>query len=124
MNVLLWILQSVLALLLLSGGAYKVSSGAQLAKDVRALSRGAWAAFGAFEIVAGILLIVPAALGWLPSLTALAAVAVAVESLVLSLIYARASRTLSASNPLLWSAMMGLVAAFVAYGRYVLSPLT
>jgi hypothetical protein len=124
MSVLLWILQAVLALLLLSGGAYKLSAGAQLAKDVGALSRGAWAAFGAFEIVGAILLIVPAALSWMPGLTALAAVAVAVESLVLSLIYARTSRSLTASNPLLWSAMMGLIAAFVAYGRYVLSPLS
>ena len=34
MNVLLWILQSGLALLLLAGGAYKLSSGADLAKQV------------------------------------------------------------------------------------------
>jgi hypothetical protein len=30
---------------------------------------------------------------------------------------------LTSSNPLVWALPMGLVAAFVAYGRYVLSPL-
>lgn len=124
MNVLLWVLQAVLALLLLSGGAFKVSAGAKLAKDVGALSRAAWAAFGALEVAGAILLIAPAALGWIPGLTALAAGAVAIESLILSVIYARTSRALTASNPLLWSAMMGLIATFVAYGRYALSPLT
>ncbi len=122
MNVLLWILQSGLALLLLSGGGYKVASRHALANDVGALPSSAWAALGVLEVVAGLLLVVPAATNWLPGLTPLAAIVVAVESVFLSAVYARKSTALSASNPLVWSATMALVAALVAYGRTVLVP--
>lgn len=42
---------------------------------------------------------------------------------VLALVYSRTSRALSVSNPLVFAVAMGLVAAFVAYGRYDLSPI-
>src|SRR5215213_9977937 len=62
MNVLLWLTQVALALLSLAGGAYKFSMGAELAKvpATSALSAGGWAVLGAFEMVCGVLLIVPA----------------------------------------------------------------
>jgi hypothetical protein len=36
---------------------------------------------------------------------------------------ARHSLRLTAENPLVWNVVMGLVAAFVAYGRYAIKPL-
>ena len=123
MNILLWILQLALALLCLSGGAYKAFKFDDLAKQMSALSRGGWRALGVFEMVGGILLIVPAAAKWMPVLTTLAAAALALEALALSGVYARYSRRLTAANPLVWSAAMGLMAIFVAYGRYALWPL-
>lgn len=123
MNVLVWILQGGLALLLLAGGAYKLFAGAEVAKQVPSVPRAAWAVFGTIEVVAGIVLIVPAAFGSMPGLTPLAAVVVAVESLVLSVAYARTSLAMRAANPLVYSATIGIVAAFVVYGRYVTSPL-
>jgi hypothetical protein len=124
MNTLLWILQIALALLFLSGGAYKLSSRGELASHIGSLSRGSWGVIGVLEIVGAVLLVVPAAFGWMSDLTILAAGVLTVESVVLSAVYARASRTLSASNPLVWSAVMGTVAAIVFYGRLALSPLT
>jgi hypothetical protein len=120
MNVFLWILQVVLALFCLAGGAYKIFSFAELAKmpATAALSQGAWSAIGAFEMLCGVLLIVPAAMKWLPVLTPIAAAALALESLVLALLYARYSLALTATNPLVWVVLMGLMAAVVAYGRY------
>ena len=123
MNILLWVLQLALALLCLSGGAYKAFKFDELAKQMSALSRGGWRALGVFEMVCGILLIVPAAAKWMPVLTTLAAAALALEALALSGVYARYSRRLTAANPLVWSAAMGLMAIFVAYGRYALWPL-
>ena len=87
------------------------------------LPRGGWGALGMFEMVCGVLLIVPAAANWMPALTPLAAAALALESLALAGMYARYSLQLTATNPLVWSVVMGLLAAFVAYGRYALSPL-
>jgi outer membrane murein-binding lipoprotein Lpp len=49
--------------------------------------------------------------------------ALALETLVLAALYARYSLKLAATNPMVWAAVMGLLVAFVAYGRYALSPL-
>jgi hypothetical protein len=121
MNVLLWVLQGLLALLCLSGGAYKVFAFDELASQMRALSHGGWRALGVVEMVCGVLLIVPAAANWLPVLTPLAAAVLAVEALALAGVYARYSLKLAAKNPLVWSVVIALLAAFVAYGRYGLA---
>ena len=124
MNVLLWIIQVALALLSLAGGAYKVFMFDQVANALwySALPRGGWGALGVFEIVCGVLLIVPAAVNWMPALTPLAAAALALESLALAGLYGRYSLELTVANPLVWSVAMALLAVAVAYGRYARSP--
>lgn len=125
MNVLLWILQVALALFSFMGGQYKLFHFGDLAKmpQTAALSRGGWGAIGIFEMSCAILLIVPAAVKWMPVLTPLAAAALAVEALALAVLFARYSLALTATNPLCYVVVMGLVAAFVAYGRFALRPL-
>jgi hypothetical protein len=120
MNVLLWILQAVLALLYLAGGAYKVFSFEQVAAQFDALPRGGWSALGVIEMLGAVLLIVPAAVKWMPSLTPLAATVLTLETLGLAALYARYSLTLAPTNPLVWAVMMALMVGFVAYGRYAL----
>src|SRR5437667_1222793 len=115
MNVLLWVIQVALAFLYLSGGAYKVFKFDALANHMRALSRGGWRALGVLEMVGAVLLVVPA-------VTPLAAAALALETLALGGLYARYSLKLAATNPMVWAVVMGLLAAFVAYGRYALMP--
>jgi hypothetical protein len=123
MNILLWVLSFALALLYLSGGAYKAFQFDGLASQFRTLSRSGWRALGILEMLGAVLLVVPAATRRIPVLTPLAAAVLAVESLALAGLYARYSLELTAANPLVWSLGMGLLAAFVACGRYVLSPL-
>jgi hypothetical protein len=122
-NVVLWILQAALALLYLSGGAYKTFAFAELASQMRALSLGGWRALGVVEMLGAVLLIVPAATKWMPVLTPLAAAVLALETLGLGAVYAQYSLKLAATNPLVWAVVMGLLVAFVAYGRYSLVPL-
>jgi DoxX-like family len=88
MNILLWVVQLTLAVLCFSGGAYKIFMFDELAKmpATGALSRDVWASLGVFEILCGLLLIVPAAAKWMPVLTPLAAAALAVEGLALAAI--------------------------------------
>ena len=123
MNVLLWVLQAVLALLYLAGGAYKTFNFDELAKQIGAIPRAAWSVLGVVEIAGALLLIVPAATKWMPMLTPLAATVLAVETLALAALYASYSLQLAVTNPMVWALVMGLLAAFAAYGRYVLSPL-
>jgi hypothetical protein len=122
MNIFLWVLQGVLALLFFAGGAYKVSSCDELAKQFSAVSRGGWRALGMIEILGAVLLVVPAAANWMPALTPIAAAVLALESLGLAGLYARYSKKLTAENPLVWAVIMSILAAFVAFGRYALSP--
>jgi hypothetical protein len=123
MNILLWALQAVLALLCISGGAYKAFKFDDLANQMRALPRGGWRSLGVLEMACGILLVVPAAASWMPVLTPLAAAVLVLESLALTGVYSRYSLKLTAANPLVWSVGMGLMAGIVAYGRYALEPL-
>ena len=117
MNVLLWVLQVGLAMLYLAGGSYKTFKFAELASQMRALPPAGWRALGVLEMVGAVLLIVPAAAQWMPVLTPLAAAALALETLALAGLYARYSLKLAATNPMIWAVVMGLLAAFVAYGR-------
>jgi hypothetical protein len=123
MNVLFWILQIFLTLLYLAGGAFKAFNPHDLAKQMTAIPLMGWHALGVFEILGAILLIVPAVTKWMPALTPLAAAALAFETLVLATVYAKYSLRLTVQNPLVWALVIGLTAAFVAYGRYAISPL-
>ena len=122
MNIALWIAQSVLALLLVSGGGYKLAQAPALAAQFTSVPIGVWRALGVIEIIGGLLLIVPLALRWMPHLTPIAAVVLLIEALGLSVVYARRSTALGAENPLVWSAMMAVLLAFVAFGRAVRDP--
>ncbi len=56
-------------------------------------------------------------------LTPLTAAALALESPILALLYARYSLAVAATNPLVYVVVMGLIAALVANGRYAVRPL-
>lgn len=123
MNIFLWALQGFLAFLYLAGGAFKTFNPNDVAKQIPAVPKGGWRALGVVEMLGGILLVVPAVTGWAPSLTPLVATVLAIETLALAALYARYSLKLTPSNPLVYAAVMGIVVAFVAYGRYALVPL-
>ena len=121
MNVVLWVLMVLLAVLNLAGGGYKVFSGGQLAGRY-GVSRGGWAALGVVEVLGAVLVVVPAALNWMPELTPIAAAVLAVEALGLVVLYGRKSRKMVAANPLPYALVMLVLAVIVAYGRYALMP--
>ncbi|MGE0815064.1 MAG: DoxX family protein [Vicinamibacterales bacterium] len=118
MNAVLWLFQIALALLCLAGGAYKVFTGDALADAMRALPAGGWRALGVLEMLAGVLLVVPAAIRWMPLLTPLAAAVLTLETLGLAAVYASYSLALSPANPLVWAVLMAVMSAAVAWGRF------
>jgi uncharacterized membrane protein YphA (DoxX/SURF4 family) len=122
MNVLLWALQGLAALMYGSSGIMKVFMFDKISHDVSsfgALPREAWMALGILELVCTVGLIVPAAFRWQPQLTTLAAALLAVESLVFIGVHVKYREV----TPMLLSAVLGLVMAFIAYGRLVLKPI-
>lgn len=115
MNIVLWVLQVVLALLCISGGVFQIFKLDDLKKGVaamRSLPRALWTFLGAFGCLAGIGLLVPDAV-------AIAAAAVAAHSALISAFYLYYRD----KPPLPYSLLMTVLAAFISYGRFALQPL-
>jgi hypothetical protein len=122
MNILIWVLQGLAALLYASSGVMKVFMFDKVSKDVPsfgAMPRKAWMALGIVELVCTVGLIVPDAFHWHPPLTIVAAAVLAVESLVFIGVHVKYREV----SPIVLSAVLGLLMAFIAYGRMVLLPI-
>jgi len=123
MNILLWVLQGLAVLLYGASGVMKVFLFDKVSGDVPsfgALPREAWMALGILELVCAVGLIVPGAFHWQPSLTGVAATVLAIESLLFIGVHAKYHEVPS----LIMCVVLGLLMAFIAYGRMVLRPLS
>jgi uncharacterized membrane protein YphA (DoxX/SURF4 family) len=118
-NTVLWVVQALLAIVFLfSGGSKLVMSIEEMTRDVPL--PGAFLRFlGVAEMAGGVGLILPGLLGIRPGLTPLAA-----ACLVIIMIGATAITAATMGGGLaLIPLAVGLLAAFVAYGRWRLVPL-
>jgi hypothetical protein len=122
LNILLWVLQVLAALLYGASGVMKVfmfDRVSEQAPSFGALPRPAWMALGILELVCTLGLIVPAAFHWQPALMILAATVLAIESLVFVWVHAKYGEI----TPIILSGVLGLLMAFIAYGRMFLKPI-
>jgi len=122
MNILLWVLQVLAALLYGASGVMKVfmfDKVSEQAPSFGALPREAWMALGVLELVCTVGLIVPGAFHWQPALTVVAATVLTIESLVFVWVHAKYGEI----TPIILSGVLGLLMAFIAYGRMVLTPI-
>lgn len=122
MNILLWVMQVLAALLYAASGVMKVFLFDKVSQDVPsfgALPRNVWMTLGIVELVCSIGLIVPAAFHCEPRLTIVAAMVLAVESLV----FIGAHVKYRELAPMILGGLLGLLMAFIAYGRMVLQPI-
>jgi hypothetical protein len=122
MNILLWVLQILAALLYGASGVMKAFMFNKVSEGVQsfgALPRGAWKALGILEIVCTVGLIVPAALHWQPTLTVVAATVLTIESVVFIWVHVKYREI----TPIILSGVLGLLMAFIVYGRMVLKPI-
>jgi len=146
MNILLWVLQGFAAFVYMASGVMKVFMFDSISRDVRsfdALPRKAWLALGILELVCVVGLIAPGAPGmargvigadasgvdpsgtaangadWRTRLTAATAALLAIESLVFIGVHAKYREI----APIILSAALGLLMAFIAYGRFALRPI-
>lgn len=123
MNTLLWVLQGIAALLYGGSGVMKVFMFDKVSADVPsfgALPRKAWTTLGVIELVSVIGLIVPGLIRWHSELTVVAAIVLALESLLFIWGHVRYREI----GPIMVSVVLGLMMAFIAYGRAMLAPLS
>jgi hypothetical protein len=123
MNVLLWILQVVVALHTGAGAAFKYShSPEQTMASFKAIPPGVWTAMGITELVCAVALIVPVFSKKLGFLIPLAASYVIAEMLLFSALQVHGGDGKYGSIGY-WLVVAG-VCAFIAYGRFVARPVT
>jgi uncharacterized membrane protein YphA (DoxX/SURF4 family) len=122
MNILLWVLQIMTALLYTASGVMKIFMFDKISADqpsFGALPREAWMALGIVELICVVGLIVPSALRWNPKLTVFAATILTIEALVFIWVHVKYGEV----PPIIMSAVLGLLMAFIAYGRMALKPI-
>lgn len=122
MNIVLWVLQGLAAALYAMSGVMKVFLFDKVSGDVPsfgALPKPAWMALGVVELVCVLGLIVPSALRVYPVLTVVAAAVLAAESVIFIFVHVKYKEV----GPIVMCAVLGLLMAFVAYGRMSLSPI-
>jgi uncharacterized membrane protein YphA (DoxX/SURF4 family) len=121
MTYALWIVQALLALLFLFGGGMKfVMSIQEMTSQMPVPLPGWFLRFiGAAEVLGALGLILPGLLRIRPGLTPLAAAGLAILMIGATVVTALGGQIVPALFPL----AVGLLAAFVAYGRWRLIPL-
>ena len=127
MNIVLWILQGLLAVVFVMAGSMKLTQSKDGLKE-KGGERMAWVdsvsannikLIGLLEVLAGIGLILPQLTGILPILTPLAAVGLVLTMIGAIILHVRRGDGAQASVA---NVVLLLMAAFVAYGRFVLVP--
>lgn len=122
MNILLWVLQILAALMYGASGVMKAFLFDKVTGDVPsfgALPKKVWMALGLVELLCVVGLIVPAVLHWHPRLVGLSAALLALESLVFIWVHVKYRET----PQIVMVVVLGLLMAFLAWGRLVRSPL-
>jgi hypothetical protein len=120
MNVLLWILQILLALHTGIGAIWKFSNPAQTVPSLQAIPHGLWLTLSVMELLSSLALILPAFSKKLGILAPIAATFIAAEMLLFSGLFIFSANT--DYGHLIYWLVVAVLCAFIAYGRFVLKP--
>lgn len=124
MNILLWILQILLALHTLMGALWKFTNTAeQTMPSLGVIPNSIWLTMSVIEILCSIGLILPAFSKSLGKLAPIAAICIAVEMLIFSGIHIYFYSLDPGYSPIIYWLVVSIICAFIAYGRSVLKPL-
>lgn len=122
MNIALWILQGLLAAVFLMAGSMKLTQPLENLKSnmgwVENVSSTNVKLIGFLELLGAVGLILPQLTGILPWLTPLAAIGLALTMIGAMIVHVRRNEM----NALPTNIVLLSLAAFVAYGRFVLTP--
>lgn len=120
MNILLWVLQILLALHTLVGAIWKFSNAAQTVPSLKAISHGVWIALSIIELLCVVALVLPAVSKKLGILAPIAATFITAEMLLFCALFLFSGST--NYGHLIYWLVVAVFCAFVAYGRFVLKP--
>ncbi|WP_324752024.1 DoxX family protein [Roseovarius sp. Pro17] len=121
MNIILWILQALLALHTAIGAGWKLLNSEQSIPTLTAIPHGVWMVLIPFELICAMGLVVPAiapSLGWL---VPLAAIGIAIEMVVFSGVHLQAGA--DQNGPMFYWLCVAAICTIIAAGRWMISPL-
>lgn len=121
MNIVLWILQIILALHTIMGAIWKFSNAAQTLPSLSVIPLGVWRAMSVVEPLCSLGFVLPLLNRSLAPLVPIAALCIAAEMLVFCGLHL-ASGNADHGQMAYWI-VVALICGFVAYGRLILSPL-
>jgi uncharacterized membrane protein YphA (DoxX/SURF4 family) len=120
MNIVLWIIQGLLALHTAIGAVWKFSNSAQTIPSLNAIPHSAWLAMAVVEIVCALGLLAPLAYRPAAMLAPVAALVIALEMLLFTGVHLTSGS--AEHNHIFYWLVVAAVCAFVAYGRFILNP--
>ncbi|WP_036043964.1 DoxX family protein [Leptospira alstonii] len=120
MNILLWVLQILLALHTVVGAVWKFSNSEQTVPSLKAIPHGVWLTMSIVEILCSLCLILPAFKKSPTILAPIAAAFVAAEMLLFSGLHIYSGD--ANYGPMIYWLVVAAICAFIAYGRFVLKP--
>lgn len=120
MNILLWVLQILLALHTAVGAVWKFSNSEQTVPSLKAIPHGVWLAMSVFELLCSLGLILPAFNKSLAILAPIAAACIAGEMLLFCGLHIYSGD--ANYSPMIYWLVVAAICAFIAYGRFVPKP--
>lgn len=124
MNIALWVVQILLAIAFLMAGGMKVTQPMEKLKKAMSWTShttvGTVRLVGILEILGALGLILPAVTGVLPWLTPVAAIGLVLTMIGAAIVHIRLKEFAGLGAPL----VLFLLALFIVYGRFMLSPLS
>lgn len=121
MNVLLWVLQILLALHTAVGAVWKWFNSEDTMPSLGAIPHGVWLGMSVLELLCVVALIVPAFSKRLAILAPIGAAFVAAEMLLFTAVHLASGST--SIGPVIYWLVVAAVCAFIIYGRLVLKPI-
>lgn len=121
MNILLWILQVVLAMHTAIGAVWKFSNSEQTVPSLKGIPHGGWMALSVVELLSGLGLILPIFIKPLAILAPISTTIIAAEMLLFSGLHISSGDT--NRSPMIYWLVVAAISAFIAYGRLVLAPI-
>lgn len=120
MNIMLWILQTLLAVHTVMGAVWKLSNSEQGVPSLSALPHAVWLGMSGAEVLFAVGLLLPAVFKRLGITAPLAAAGVAAEMLLFSGLHLSSGET--DFGPVAYWLVVAALCAFIVYGRLVLRP--
>lgn len=121
MNILLWVLQFLLAIHTVMGAIWKYSNSEQTVGSIKAIPHGIWLSMGVIELLCSLCLILPIFNKNLGILAPIAAIFIAFEMLLFCGINIFSGNI--NYNEIIYWLVVAVICAFIAYGRLGLKPI-